>query len=316
MTVTLDPSGFPSRAHTIRASWVPIMLCPRIGSPENFVIGVAALSSKGFHLAEANAWRRLRCLYDDDSETALMAARVALETLKTDLAGRGIAAFESPKATFSGVTFGKIQTAEGVSEKQIATSWLQSLSSLYDNKLAVRAEEALADATQIIERSGSKSDRLPVLVLEFVQERRPGLVQFFSSEIRERARSKRRPKAQDIYVGFNGSRLAANFATLPPTRPKATIDHIKRLMWDLEKDRDSQNSAFNDRKYEMIIKHQARTDPHISMYQFDGLLEVIDELGAQGLSSEIQVVSRVGVPEIGEHVIQNEFPALAAKQTA
>lgn len=312
MTVTLDSNGFPSRTRTIRASWVPIMLCPRIGSPENFVIGVAALSPNGFHLAEANAWRRLRCLYDDDSETALMAARVALETLRTDLAGRGIAALESPKATFSGVTFGKIQTAEGLSAKQIATSWLRSLSSLYDAKLAVRADEALLDNGPVVERSGAKNDRLPVLVLEFVQERRPGLTQFFSPEIRERAKRQRGPKAQDIYVGFNGSKLAANFATLPPTRSKATIDHIKRLMWDLEKDRDSQNMALNDRRYEMIVKHQARTDPHISVSQFDGLMEVIDELGAQGSSSEIQVVSRVGVPEIGEHVIHTEFPALAA----
>ncbi|MBX3579515.1 MAG: hypothetical protein KF723_20105 [Rhizobiaceae bacterium] len=308
MSVSFTHDHFPSRARHVRAFWTPVLFSPRLGSPENLVIGVASATETDFYLAEANAWRRLHCLFGDGAETALLAARVALDVLKVDLSERGRIALYEPRQTFSGITFGEVREGEGGSLKQIATTWLASLSSLYDLNLAESVESA-ADTLPPPVDAERKTDRLPVLVLEYVEQHRPRLTDFFHSEIRERREKKRRPRAQDIYIGFAGSALVANFATLPAKRSKTTIDHIKRLMWDLEQDRDAAGALDRRRKYEMIVKHQEKSDPHITEKQFDEVLEVVDELAEQGKKREIDVVPRVTVPDIGNHLLELELAA-------
>jgi hypothetical protein len=309
MSITLSGRAFPSRAHHVRALWVPVLFSPRIGSPENLVIGVASATESDFHLAEANAWRRLHCLFDDGAETALLAARVALDTLKADLSMRGQIALREPQATFSGISFGKVRDGEGSSVEQIATTWLMALSSLYDAKLVEKVSASDGATAGPTTEARVKADRLPLLVLEYVQHQSPELQKFFHPEIRERQERAPRPRAQDIYIGFAGSFLVANFATLPAKRSKTTIDHIKRLMWDLEQDRDRAGALDRSRKYEMLVKHQDKSDPHISEKQFDEVLEVVDELGEQGRKREIDVVSRVTVPDIGNHLVEYERAA-------
>lgn len=308
MSVTFTGSGFPSRAHHIRAVWTPVLFSPRLGSPENLVIGVASATESDFYLAEANAWRRLHCLFGDGAETALLATRVALDALRSDLLERGQVALHDPLTTFSGISFGKMREGEGGSVKQIATTWLASLSSLYDPELTAKIETA-GDTLVAPTESKIKADRLPVLVLEYVQQHRPRLSGFFHTEIREKRERTRKPRAQDIYVGFAGSFLVANFATLPAKRSNTTVDHIKRLMWDLEQNRDAAGALDRPRKYEMIVKHQDKYDPHITEKQFGEVLEVVDELGEQGRKRDISVVPRVTVPDIGNHLLELEQAA-------
>ncbi len=308
MSASFSNSSFPSRADNLRALWTPVLFSPRLGSPENLVIGVASASETDFFLAEANSWRRLHCLYGDGAETALLAARVALDVLKADLAERGQVALREPCQTFSGISMGDVQEGEGGSVEQIATVWLASLSSLYDVALADRIEST-GELSAEPRETKANADRLPVLVHEYVEQHRPRLSNFFNYEIRHKQTQKRKPKAQDIYIGFAGSSLVANFATLPAKRSKSTIDHIKRLMWDLEQDRDVSGPLDRKRRYEMIVKHQDKSDPHITEKQYGDVLEVVDELGEQGRKREITIIPRVTVPEIGNHVLELEHAA-------
>ncbi|MEI4600286.1 hypothetical protein, partial [Klebsiella pneumoniae] len=71
--------------------------------------------------------------------------------------------------------------------------------------------------------SDARGDRLPILVREYVQQHRPGLVKAFSPEFQAVTRSVRTP-AQQVRIAFSGSVLVANFATLPARKPKATIE--------------------------------------------------------------------------------------------
>ncbi|MGQ7445322.1 hypothetical protein ACTGXM_11420, partial [Streptococcus suis] len=87
-------------------------------------------------------------------------------------------------------------------------------------------------------------------------------------------RSVRTP-AQQVRIAFSGSVLVANFATLPARKPKATIEHIKSLVLDLETDRE-RDSMRGQRRWEMIVQHQGRDDPHIKPNQYDRVLEVLD----------------------------------------
>nr|ART36805.1 D446 [uncultured bacterium] len=56
----------------------------------------------------------------------------------------------------------------------------------------------------------------------------------------------------------------------------------------------------------MILKHQAKDDPHIREAQYRGILEVVDELNEQGNRLGINVESRITVQEIGQHVVTRE----------
>lgn len=305
MSVTFSNRSFPSRAHNHQARWAPVLISPRPASPEQLVIGVACANEGAAYLAEANAWHRLNCLFGDGADTAMLAARVALDTMRSDLLARGEDALGDPEKSFSGVTIGAVQEGEGESVEKIAISWLSTISTLYDAELTKRVQNEVD--IPLSSPSRVAKDRLPMLVFDYIEQRRPRLTKFFNIEIQKKNERKRTPRAQDIYIGYAGSAIVANFATLPAKRSRPVVDHVKRLMWDLEQDRDGSGGLDHQRKYEMIVKHQEKSDPHITEKQYGAVLEVVDELSEQARKREIQLVSHVAIPDIGNHILEVEM---------
>ncbi|MFZ5793362.1 MAG: hypothetical protein ACRCS5_06030 [Sphingomonas sp.] len=309
MSIDRPNLKFPSRAGNIRGMWAPLLFSPRPGSPEQLVVGVAAVTSSGFHLAEANAWRRLHCLFDADADTAMLAIRVAFERMRTVLAKDGLQAFSMYQPPFSGISLGEPKVGEAATERALAELWLAETSSLYDRALAIAAVDAAASSTDSSGASDARGDRLPILVREYVQQHRPGLVKAFSPEFQAVTRSVRTP-AQQVRIAFSGSVLVANFATLPARKPKATIEHIKSLVLDLETDRE-RDSMRGQRRWEMIVQHQGRDDPHIKPNQYDRVLEVLDQLGEQARVRDLDMLRYTSVSSIGQHLLEVERRAAA-----
>src|SRR4029077_7988460 len=106
-------------------------------------------------------------------------------------------------------------------------------------------------------------DRLPALVLDYVTSKRPGLDKFFSEEIREQ-HLRRRANASAVYIDFAGSKIVANFGTLSASQHAASVDRIKRRLWDLKVDRDNEKGGLARRDHEMIVQHPSKTDPQFS----------------------------------------------------
>jgi hypothetical protein len=305
MTVlSLLETDFPTNAGFVRAKWAPLLLRPILGSPEQFVIGIAAVNDAGFHLERANSFARLTCLFSSEANSAILAAQAALDAFEADLSVRSLAAIADYRPIFSGVGLGVVSDAEGQSLQAIACSWMASLSSLYSasSSLTMVSEPLVAaDGPEIVR----PRDRLPALVLEYVTTRRPGLDRFFSDEIREQ-HVKRRANASAVYIDFAGSKIVANFGTLSATHHGASVDRIKRRLWDLKVDRDNERGGIITRDHEMIVQHPSKTDPQFSERQIDRMQQALVALEQQADQEEIRFRAMNTINQIGDHLLAKE----------
>jgi hypothetical protein len=302
--LSLLEADFPTNAGFVRAKWVPLLLRPILGSPEQFVIGVAAVNEQGFYLERANSFARLTCLFSGEANSAILAAQTALGALEADLASRALAAIIDYHPIFSGVAPGELSEAEGQSLRSIASSWMAALSSIYS---AAPEITTVSDTSVVSEFSDSARprDRLPALVLDYVKSKRPGLSDFFSEEIREQ-HARRRANASAVYIDFAGSKVVANFGTLSVNYHVVSVDRIKRRLWDLKVDRDLEKGTLAKRDHEMIVQHPSKTDPQFSEKQFDRINEALASLEEQADQEEIRFRPMNTIDQIGNHLLDKE----------
>lgn len=302
--LSLLETDFPTNAGFVRAKWAPLLLRPILGSPEQLVIGVAAVNETGFHLERANCFTRLTCLFSVEANSAILAAQAALDALDADLSSRSQAAVIEYRPIFSGVVMGQVGEAEGQSLRSIASIWMASLSSLYtaSSQLALVSEDFVpVDSPELVR----PRDRLPALVLDYVTSKRPGLDKFFSDEIREQ-HVRRRVNASAVYIDFAGSKIVANFGTLSATHHVASVDRIKRRLWDLKVDRDNEKSGLARRDHEMIVQHPSKADPQFSERQIDRMEQALAALEQQADQEEIRFRPMNTIDQIGDHLLAKE----------
>jgi hypothetical protein len=286
-----------------RAVWSPVLFRPIMGSPEQFVIGIAVASENGAYLERANQLQRLECVFTDASEMAIAIAETALSVIEADLSKRSKSALTDFRPPISGVLLGDVREAQGISLQQIAVSWMTALSSLYARNSAVELAgglEALEEAAEA--REGS--DRLPSLVFEYVRMERPNLSRYFSHDIRDRRQ--RRRNAHGVIIDFAGSKLVANFGTLASGSFTASVGRIKTRLWDLKVDRDKEPSPLAYREHEMIVHHPPMNDPQLSAKQVERLREALGALEEQADQEQIRLRPLHSVDDIGRHILSKE----------
>jgi hypothetical protein len=233
----------------------------------------------------------------------VLAAEAALNAIERDLLESSSAALTDVKPLFSGITLGDVREAEGKSLQQIGSSWMAAISSLYDGSSALQLS---SDVESLLDEVATRepADRLPGLVLDYIYEMRPGLVDFFSEEIRENRR--RRREAHGVLIDFAGSHLVANFGTISPNNFAASVGRVKTRLWELKVDRDSERSGFVPRAHEMIVQHPRWNDPQLSKRQADRISEALGALEMQADQEEIRLRALNTVEQIGEHILSQE----------
>lgn len=305
MIVDLERSSFPSLARPKRAKWAPVFLSPIRGSQERLVIGVAVFDDTGFHIEAANALSRFQCLYGSQADIVIQVAGIALDELKADFAMRSAEAITDFRASISGISIGGLENAEGESLQAIGASWMGALSSLYDVNASDMAS-TLDDGEDSFERAFealATGDRLPQLVLEYVVEERVGLASFFRADLLGKQRRRRN---HEISIDFSGSRLVANFGTLRVGQLGKSVDLIKRRLWDLKVDRDSEPSVVFRRDHEMLIQMPALGDPQVSEKQYENLETARLALEKQADQEELRLQAFTDVEAIGNRVLKAE----------
>ncbi|WP_105381394.1 hypothetical protein [Neorhizobium alkalisoli] len=305
----LDKTIFPQpRSGFVRAKRAAVIFRPIIGSVEQLVIGAIAYDGQSAHLARANRLNRLQCFYDDHATGAILAIELALEELALDLAADPILASGEYLAAMSGIAIGPSHDAEGVSLEIIASSWLAGMSSVYVPEISNGALVKLAIAGRDLEEPQAfdrASDRLGQLLLNYVGEKQPKLIDAFSEEIRVQAR-RRRGSAHSVFIDFAGSKIVANFGILSTSGYAASIDRIKRRMWDLKISRDDERAGFFGRNHEMLVQHPPENDPQLAQRQVDKIMESIRELERQADQEEIRFRPMTTVEQIGDHLMKSE----------
>jgi hypothetical protein len=305
MIADLDISSFPLFTRSLRAQWAPVFLSPIRGSEERLVIGVAVLSGSGFHIEAANALTRLQCLYGAQADIVIQVAAIALDELQYDLAARRAEALFNFCPTITGISLGTVRDAEGVSLQAIGKAWMSSLSSLYDKDagaVALEADDPEATYEDRFEALAS-GDRLPMLVLDYVVGERAGLASFFRNDLGKRPRRRR---SHEVSIDFTGSKLVANFGTLQVGQISRSVDLIKRRLWDLKVERDSETTEVFRRNHEMIIQMPALNDPQVSEKQYENLDIAKKALEEQADQEELRLEAFTSVAAIGQRVLLSE----------
>lgn len=299
--VAFDPADFPSSRNFLRAWWAPILMRPILGSPETLVIGLVVTTHDVAYLEPANSLDRLQCLFGENAECVMFAANAALAALREDILQRGPNAVRDFRPSLSGVCLGTLQQGEGASIPDIARSWLASLSSLHQSDyrdateaLVVTGAEAVADRI---------TDRLPNLVLDYVTERRPGLAKFFRQDIRARTGGRRGRNASDLIVDYAGSRVVASFGTLSATKYSASVDRLKRRLWDLIVARDREQGRLAQRPHEILVQSPSADDPQFTDRQHALIGEGIRLLSSQAEQKQITFHALTTVPDIGNRLL-------------
>jgi hypothetical protein len=282
------------------------MLSPLLGSPERLVIGVVAAGDDDFHVERANALRRFECLYGKAAPTAIFAAEVAIEELEADLAKRGLLALTDPRPSFSGVSIGPLSEGQAETLQEMARSWLSSISSLNEADHDFALELMAAHSLVSVEETAF-AERLPSLVFQYVSEKHPTFERFFSFEIREKRRRRRQERVHGVIIDFAGSHLVANFGTLLTSRQAASVDKIKRRMFDLIVSRDSDDGTMTGiRSHEMIVQHPRSDDPQLSERQVTSMNEALSDLSEQAEKEELALKPLISIAEIGDHLLRFE----------
>jgi hypothetical protein len=156
------------------------------------------------------------------------------------------------------------------------------------------------------ETANSGSDRLPSLVLQYVTNVRPGLEPFFNEHVRRQRTRRRGATAHSVIIDFAGSHLVANFGTLIASHHAASVDKIKRRMFDLIVQRDTDTPSLRSRTHEMIVQHPATDDPQITERQAALFQEGLGALTEQSLREDITFIPMTSVAAIGDHVLLAE----------
>jgi hypothetical protein len=305
-TVNLDSNAFPAFGESVQARWAPVFLSPIRGSQERLVIGVAVVSDSGFHIEAANALARLQCLYGSQSDIVIQVAGVALDELRADMSVRAGEAVTDFRASITGISIGGFRAAEGRSLEAIGRSWMGALSSLYDAEAEVMqldSDDPEASYEERFEALTAGGDRLPKLVLDYVVEERFGLAAFFRSDLHGK---QRRHRSHEVSIDFTGSRLVANFGTLKVGQITRSVDLIKRRLWDLKVERDSETNPAFQREHEMLIQIPVQSDPQVSERQYDNLKIAHEALEEQANQEELRLEAFTSVADIGKRVLAVE----------
>ena len=306
-TFSLNLSGFPSSGSEIRANWAPVYLEPIMGSGERLTIGLAVVSDDTYTVLSANKLSRFQCLYGKSGADVEFLAEAALDALRLDISERGLDALTEPHPPVAGLHIGEIREGAGTTVDAIALAWLPGLSSL------VSASDQFASISKPVgahtheEAALPTRDQLPKRVAEEVIALRPGLVDFFRTELRPDGHARKITKGHKVTIDYVGAKIVANFCTLYGYKPSQAARDIKHRLWDLKVDRDGSGKLPGFyRDHELLVFRPANDDPNYTDKQLENVSEALEELKSQADQEDIRLRPLVSVKDIAKHILNAE----------
>lgn len=292
-----DQLAFPPRKDQVRGRWTPLYIEPMVGSGERITIGVAVANSGNFLVVPVPALERLGCIYGNENEALLFAAKSALDSMEGVLAKSGPNGLDLWSSPFDGIFKGAVRIGAGNSLEEIARSALTLCSSLV---------EKIADTEEQDEpRAAISESRLEKLIKERVIAARPGLEQAFGRTFQAH------PKARSARVGFVGQRIAANFSLLAPPYVSRQVKDAKAKLWDLAQVQEylhakefNLNPGLN--RFELLIHRVHDDDPQYSDRQILQVQEAVYELETEADKKEIRCRPLRSSDEIAGVIIEAE----------
>jgi hypothetical protein len=300
-------SRFPSTHDLIKVRWAPIILSPINGSPERFVVAVAAASEFGFHIEAANSLNRLACLYGNSAESLYFAIGMVIHELNQQLSAKGAVALENEITSFSNISIGKISDGEARSERDLALTWMKSISSLYNTNLNQVESRNIVDFSPM---KTDKSDNLPVMIHNQVNKISPDLGKNFSIEIRKQLKRRSATRIASVSIDYDGPKYVANFATLSRSANAQNVDCTKRKLFDLVFKLNQSNDLFGAlRKHELVVQAPALDSVTLSTIQRDRIQSALEDLSEQSKIEGVDFIAKSEVEQISLRILESEQAA-------
>lgn len=305
MTFDLTTDGFPESIGTRHFKWAPILFHPVQFAQDRHTIGVVVVGGGEAYMLPANRLNKFECLFAGRSESAIFAASVALEAIAAQIKNSGIQAVDRFVSPVSGVVLGDFREAEAHTWEAVANRWLEATSPLFDKpsyRDLILRDEILMPQAASDKPLPTARERLPLLVLEYIQDRKPTYARYFTPRV---SRPNTRRPSYEAVIDYSGHKIVANFGTLKASHANS-VNLIKRRMWDLTVDMEKDDLTMLKRDHEMIVQAPAKNDPQISDTQYRNLMSALEVLEAEADTKEIRLRPMTTVQEIGEHLLRAE----------
>lgn len=296
--IGFDARSFPSLDGHDEAVWAPIFITPILGSPERLVAAIAVVGIQHRHLSIASGLEKLNCLYGKSAQLILAATMTALSEFEADLKARGKEALDSPSREFGILSVGDARRVATQDVKEVASSWLGTISSLHDS-FALMAQEA-----DNVVRRKRKGDQLPSRVCQLASQKNSPIWRYFSKPIRQGKTV--RSSLANVALDFEGQRVVANFSTIRPTASnvRAEFDRMLRRLWELDVTQGRAEHRENDAVlYELIIQQ-----PNLQEFSGkpDRIKNALEDLKGQADEKKLVLRQFEGAEQIVNHLERKE----------
>ncbi len=302
-----DLSEFPRRREAVSCKWAPILFHPIPLSPERLIIGVLVCDDTRVKVVGATALDRLNCLFGKTANELVAIARLSLQAVEEDIQNRGLEVMLNFTPPMSGLFLGEIRQAEGRSLDEVASHWLEAASSLHEGAHSLRIPQA-TEVPVLVPHSGSRAltpAKLRSDIREYIALKDQSFWSYFSEQA---ARSSPNVSAARPILDYSGRRLAANFGILN-TNHFATLNGIKRRMWDLSIDKIRSAEDRTQREHEMIVQYPTDGKNGADDKVLAGVKAALKDLEAEADISEIRLRPLTSVKDIAEHLLAVELAA-------
>lgn len=290
------------KAHSLRATWVPLHFYPLLGSPDCITVAVIAIDSNGnCKVLKSDHLAKLNCLFHQQADEIIRFINIVIASVEVEVANRGAAIFKEPINLGASFLFGHPTAGSGFNLEEIATSWLRKTSILqFEPTVIVDVNEAAMALEQAVAAAPVQRERkLVPAVREELRVIAPRFVSNFEKEFTFNDRK------VPVKLNYSGEHLVADFDRVSPKNIDKSLDSVRSKLWVLAEHRD-QTRHEAPRLHEMLVVPTTRQDAIVDQAAMRIVNEACDDIENEADRREIRFRRFNSTRDLAAHIFRVE----------
>lgn len=292
------------KAHSLRATWVPLYFYPLLGSADCITIAVVAIDTNGkCKVHKSDRLSRLSCLFDSHEAEIVKFINLNVSAVEREVSKRGKAIFENPIELGSSFAFGPPTAGSGFSLDEIAASWLSKISVLqfqptasipYRQSVVQSRDEPLAAESAV-----RRERKIIPAVREELKAIAPKFVANFEKEFIFKDR--RVP----VKLDYSGKNLVADFDRVSPKNIESSLERVRSKLWVLAEHRDQTRHEM-PRLHEMLVVPTTIQGAIVDQKSMRQVNEACDDIENEADRRDIRLRRFTSTKELAAHIFRVE----------
>lgn len=291
------------KAHTLRATWVPLHFYPVLGSTDCITVAIVAIDSHGeCKVIKSENLKRLVCFFGESGADLIRFIDLAVDTVSDELNRLGSAVFNKPIELGSSFSFGNPTPGSGFSLDAIAKSWLNKISMLQHGASA--SEGAATSVAVISDRlvttiAPVREKRIVPAVRDAIREIAPKFTPYFDKEFQFKNRK------VPVRLNYSGEHLVAGFDRVSPKNIEGSLEKVRSKLWVLAEHRD-QTRHEAPRLHEMLVVPTTVQDRIVDSSEMRIVDEACDDIEKEADRREIRLRRFQSTRDLAAHIYRVE----------